>query len=70
MWVRPGSTVSLNMPLDEKAQYVALVAQFRSPDARKNDWRLVLTRDDLDPDKARVIALEGHSITLKVAEDK
>jgi hypothetical protein len=41
-----------------------------SPDARKNDWRLVLTRDDLDPDKARVIALEGHSITLKVAEDK
>lgn len=70
VWVRPGSTVSLNMPLDEKAQYVALVAQFRSPDARKNDWRLVLTRDDLDPDKPRVIELEGHSMVLKVAEDK
>lgn len=65
VWVRPGNTVSLDMPMDEKAQYVALVAQFRSPDARKNDWRLVLTRDDLDPDKARVIALEGHLMALK-----
>ncbi|WP_082324059.1 type VI secretion system lipoprotein TssJ, partial [Salmonella enterica] len=36
VWVRPGNTVSLDMLLDEKAQYVALVAQFRSPDARKN----------------------------------
>nr|WP_254888710.1 type VI secretion lipoprotein TssJ [Salmonella enterica] len=34
--MRPGNTVSLDMLLDEKAQYVALVAQFRSPDARKN----------------------------------
>lgn len=70
LWVRPGSTVSLNMPLDEKAQYVALVAQFRSPDARKNDWRLVLARADLDPDKPRVIELEGHSMVLKPTEDK
>lgn len=68
VWVRPGNTVSLDMPMDEKAQYVALVAQFRSPDARKNDWRLVLTRDDLDPDKARVIELEGYSMTLKPTE--
>lgn len=70
LWVRPGSTISLNMPLDEKAQYVAMVAQFRSPDARKNDWRLVLARADLDPDKARVIELEGHSMVLKPTEDK
>lgn len=70
VWVRPGSTVSLNMPLDEKAQYVALVAQFRSPDARKNDWRLVLARADLDPDKPRVITLEGHSMMLKATDDK
>lgn len=63
--LRPGSTISLDMPLDEKAQYVGLVAQFRTPDARKNDWRLVLTRDELDPDKARILMLEGHSISLK-----
>ncbi|EOI3187098.1 type VI secretion lipoprotein TssJ, partial [Salmonella enterica] len=65
-----GNTVSLDMLLDEKAQYVALVAQFRSPDARKNDWRLVLTRDDLDPDKARTVSLEGNSLMLKTSDDK
>lgn len=70
VWVRPGNTVSLDMLLDEKAQYVALVAQFRSPDARKNDWRLVLTRDDLDPDKARTVSLEGNSLMLKTSDDK
>ncbi|MFU0920971.1 type VI secretion system lipoprotein TssJ [Kluyvera sichuanensis] len=68
--VRPGATVSLDMPLDEKAQYVALVAQFRTPDARKNSWRLVLTRDDLDPDKARTVSLEGNSLMLKMSDDK
>ncbi|EOC0416786.1 type VI secretion system lipoprotein TssJ [Cronobacter malonaticus] len=70
VWVRPGSSVSLNMPLDEKTQYVALVAQFRTPDSRKNDWQLVLRRDELDPDKARTVMLEGYSMTLKTTEDK
>ncbi|EGT0042297.1 type VI secretion system lipoprotein TssJ, partial [Cronobacter sakazakii] len=45
VWIRPGTTVSLDMPLDEETQYVALVAQFRSPDARKNDWRLATGAD-------------------------
>ncbi|MBM1020215.1 type VI secretion system lipoprotein TssJ [Enterobacter sp. A11] len=70
MWIRPGTTVSLDMPLDEKAQYVALVAQFRTPDVRKNDWRLVLARADLDPDKPRTVALEGNTMALKPTEDK
>lgn len=70
VWVRPGHTVSLNMPLDENAQYVALVAHFRSPDARKNDWRLVLTRDELDPDKALTVSLNGNSLMLKTADEK
>lgn len=68
IYVRPGSTVSLDMPLDEKAQFVAVVAQFRSPDARKNDWRLVLTRDELDPDKARNLLLERDAMTLKAPD--
>lgn len=63
--VRPGSTISLDMPLDDKAQYVGLVAQFRTPDARKNDWRLVLMRGELDPDKARTLVLKEDSMTLK-----
>lgn len=70
VWIRPGTTVSLDMPMDEKAQYVALVAQFRTPDVRKDDWRLVLTRADLDPDKPRIVALEGNLMALKPTEDK
>lgn len=68
--LRPGSMVSLDMPLDEKAQFVAVVAQFRTPDVRKNDWRLVLTRDELDPDKARTLVLAGDSMTLKLPNAK
>ncbi len=64
IYVRPGSTVSLDMPLDEKAEFVAVVAQFRTPDARKNDWRMVLTRDELDSDKARTLVLKGDAMSL------
>jgi type VI secretion system protein VasD len=53
------------MPIDEQAQYVAVVAQYRTPDVRKNDWRLVLTRDDLDPDDTRVIEMARYSLILQ-----
>ncbi|MFD3248009.1 type VI secretion system lipoprotein TssJ [Rahnella aquatilis] len=69
-WIRPGSNVSLDMPMDEKAQFVAIVAQLRNPDTRQNNWRVVLTRDDLDPDKPRELDLEGNAIALKVTDDK
>lgn len=64
IYLRPGSTLSVDMPLDEKAEFVAVVAQFRNPDARRNDWRTVLTRDELDPDKARTLVLEDDAIAL------
>lgn len=64
IYVQPGSTLSVDMPLDEKAEFVAVVAQFRTPDARRNDWRTVLTRDELDPDKARTLVLEDDAIAL------
>jgi type VI secretion system protein VasD len=44
--VKPGEDAGLNMPLDEQAQFVAVVALFRAPDMAKNDWKLVLARDD------------------------
>lgn len=62
--IRPQQTINFTMPMDEQAQYVAIVAQYRTPDIRKNDWRLVLTRDELDPDKARVIEMAKNVITL------
>lgn len=63
--VRPEQTVNFTMPIDEQAQYVAVVAQYRTPDVRKNDWRLVLTRDDLDPDDTRVIEMARYSLILQ-----
>lgn len=55
--VMPNGSVSLNMPMEENAQFVAVVALFNRPDMKDNRWRMVLTRDDLDPDKPRTIEL-------------
>jgi type VI secretion system protein VasD len=42
-----------------------VVALFRTPDTQMNTWRLTLTRDDLDPDRARVIELGKNRLTLQ-----
>lgn len=62
--VMPKGSVTLNMPMDENAQFVAVVALFNRPDMKNNTWRRVLTRDDLDPDKARIIELGEGSLAL------
>jgi type VI secretion system protein VasD len=62
--LRPGAAVAIDMPMDEKAQYVAVAGMFLSPDIAGNSWRVVLNRDDLDPDKARHIELNHHGMTL------
>ncbi len=38
---------------------------FDQPDTQKNNWRLLLGRDDLDPDRARVIELGDNQLTLR-----
>lgn len=62
--VMPDGSVTLNMPMDENAQFVAVVGLFNRPDLKENRWRLVLTRDDLDPDKARIIELGDGWLSL------
>lgn len=68
--LKPGTAMSLTMPLDEQAQYVAVVALFRAPDLTKNDWKLVLAREDLDPDRARVIEASHHQLVLQPRKEK
>jgi type VI secretion system protein VasD len=63
--VRPGEGVQLNMPMDSRAQVIAVVALFREPDLSHGTWRLTLSRDDLDPDNPRVIELAGNGLTLR-----
>lgn len=62
--VKPEEGAQLNVPMLADAQFVAVVALFRSPDQQKDDWRLVLGRDELDPDKPRVIELGDNVLQL------
>ena len=62
--VMPNGSVSLNMPMDENAQFVAVVALFNRPDIKNNRWRMVLTRGDLDPDRPRTIELGDGWLSL------
>lgn len=68
--LQPGGAVTVDMPMDENAQYVAVAGMFMSPDQLNNTWRLVLSRDDLDPNKARVIEAGNNRLTLKALNDE
>ncbi|WP_300633386.1 type VI secretion system lipoprotein TssJ [Pseudomonas sp.] len=63
--VKPEEGAQLNVPMDKDAQFVTVVALFRSPDTQIDSWRLTLTRADLDPDRARVIELGDNRLTLR-----
>lgn len=68
--LQPGGAVMVDMPMDENAQYVAVAGMFMSPDQVNNTWRVVLSRDDLDPDKARIIEAGNNRLTLQALKDE
>lgn len=63
--INPDEGAQLSVPLDEAARVVAVAALFRQPDTATGSWRLVLTRDDLDPDQPRVIELGDNRLILR-----
>ncbi len=63
--VKPGGAVTLDMPMEKETRFVAVVALFRHPDMAKDHWRLILTLDDLHPDKPRTLELGNNSLTLR-----
>ena len=63
--IKPGEGALLSVPLDTNARFVSVVALFRDPDTQVNTWRLTLSRDDLDPDRARIIELGDNRLTLR-----
>lgn len=67
--LQPGGTVLIDMPMEEKAQYVAVAGMFISPDQQKESWRLVLSRRDLDPDKPRIIEAGDNRLNL-ISKDR
>lgn len=67
--VNPGQTVNLDIPMDEKAQFVAVVGLFRKPDRTRSTWKQVLNRDDLDPDEPRVVEVRNNTLLLKPVKE-
>lgn len=67
--IMPKGNVTLDIPMDEDAQFVAVVGLFNRPDLKDNRWRLVLSRDDLDPDKPRTIELGDGWLNLVPVEE-
>lgn len=63
--VMPGYSTKLDVPLDEKAQYVAVVALFQSPDLSQNTWRQVIARSELKPDTPRILELQNNTLTVR-----
>lgn len=63
--VKPGGDASLNMPMEEGAQFVAVAGLFRHPDMASNTWKLVIGREDLDPDKPRILEAGNNHLTLQ-----
>ena len=63
--VKPGGDANLDMPMEEKAQFVAVVGLFRHPDMDSNAWKQVIKRSDLDPDKPRILEAGDNSLTLQ-----
>jgi len=45
--LKPGSDISLDMPMESDAQFVAIAALFRHPDTVTDSWKYVLARDEL-----------------------
>ena len=63
--VNPGQTVNLDIPMDEKALFVAVVGLFRKPDRTRGTWKQLLSRDDLYPDEPRVIEVRDNTLFLR-----
>jgi type VI secretion system protein VasD len=63
--IKPGEGAQLDVPMGKDARFVSVVALFRQPDTELNTWRLTLSREELHPDRARVIELGENQLTLR-----
>lgn len=67
--VKPGEGVQLDVHMNERTQMIGVIALFREPDLQINTWRLIIARDELDPDRARVIELNTNKLLLRPASE-
>ena len=67
--VKPGGDANLSMPMEAGAQFVAVVGLFRHPDMVNNTWKQVIQREDLDPDKPRILEAGNNHLILQPLKD-
>lgn len=67
--VKPGGDANLDMPMEEGTRFVAVVGLFRHPDVVNNTWKQILKREDLDPDKPRILEAGTNHLTLQPLKD-
>ncbi len=63
--IKPGGDASLDMPMEADAQFVAVIGLFRHPDMVNNSWKKVIEREELDPDKPRILEAGNNHLVLK-----
>ncbi|ENR5391641.1 type VI secretion system lipoprotein TssJ [Providencia rettgeri] len=68
--IRPGESISLDMPLEEGAEFVAIAVMFHHPDLVTDDWRVVIPKKRLLPDDPRLLTLVDNTMTLKPLGEK
>ena len=67
--IRPGESISLDMPMEEGAEFVAIAVMFHDPDLITDDWRVVIPKKRLLPDDPRRLVLSEHTMTLNPLGD-
>lgn len=68
--IKPGGDANLDMPMEEDAQFVAVAGLFRHPDMVNNTWKYVIQREDLDPDRPRILEAGNNHLTLQPLKDE
>ncbi|WP_392563392.1 type VI secretion system lipoprotein TssJ [Orbus wheelerorum] len=66
--LKPNTSLSVDTPFDKDADYVGIMALFKEPDLKQNNWRILLKRRDLNINKPREIIANKFALEL-VAED-
>lgn len=56
--------MTVDVPMETSAQSVVVAIMFIDPDLTQSSWRLILTRDDLDPTRPRTIEASQNQLTL------
>ncbi|MCX8655681.1 type VI secretion system lipoprotein TssJ [Gilliamella sp. B2840] len=65
--LKPNTSVSIEVPFDDRAKFAAVVALYKEPNLKEDSWRLILKRSDLHITKARKI--EASKYTIKIVDE-